>query len=368
MKNVILSLFVFIVIQTKIDAQCGHELFTNIDVSYYGGGIIGDDFYFLSQGNDKFIGKLEQISTSPTPINNYTVVLDLEDDGQNYRHLKSFGGNLYVLNGNNILKIDLNATPVEATPFAQGTTVGADYLIASDESYLCKIQIASNPTRQQIVKINLSESPQTEDILIEIDEPAAYIFRPLLKNDRLYYSYFYGIFYIDLNTTPYTPVTHYSNGVYINSMNLDDDVNIYTSDHGSPDALLGVVNASEPENLVVAHIGCLGSNSGVSHIHNGYLYETGMTWRLSIEDILTPLSVQEADNNNPLKLSPNPSSAYVSISGLNSKENYTVYNVLGKIVASGQISSNENININHLETGVYFFKLDSFETITFIKK
>ncbi|QDO95524.1 T9SS type A sorting domain-containing protein [Formosa sediminum] len=72
--------------------------------------------------------------------------------------------------------------------------------------------------------------------------------------------------------------------------------------------------------------------------------------------------------NNTLKLFPSPSSDFVQISGLKTTENYNIFNVLGAVVKSGTISDNQKIGVSNLLSGLYFLKLESGNTIKFIKK
>lgn len=69
-----------------------------------------------------------------------------------------------------------------------------------------------------------------------------------------------------------------------------------------------------------------------------------------------------------IKTYPNPSTSFISLSGLMESKNYIIYNLAGKELAKGNISINNKIDIRFLENGMYLLKLDDFEIIRFIKE
>jgi Secretion system C-terminal sorting domain len=80
------------------------------------------------------------------------------------------------------------------------------------------------------------------------------------------------------------------------------------------------------------------------------------------------LSLQENQINNSLiTIYPNPSSDFITISGLNKKENYRIYNVLGAEMNYGTVSENQKINIQNLSNGIYILKFNRGSTLKFIK-
>ena len=60
-----------------------------------------------------------------------------------------------------------------------------------------------------------------------------------------------------------------------------------------------------------------------------------------------------------IRLFPNPSSAFVEVSGLSKTNHFKIYNTLGKEVSSGFISTNEKIDVGDLTPGLYILKLGS---------
>ena len=68
-----------------------------------------------------------------------------------------------------------------------------------------------------------------------------------------------------------------------------------------------------------------------------------------------------------LTIFPNPSSDFIEIFGLTKTERYKIYNIIGVLVNSGNVSKNDKINIQHLRKGIYFLKLDNGNTRKFKK-
>ncbi|MGJ8549588.1 T9SS type A sorting domain-containing protein [Winogradskyella wichelsiae] len=68
------------------------------------------------------------------------------------------------------------------------------------------------------------------------------------------------------------------------------------------------------------------------------------------------------------KISPNPSIDYIIVEGINDKQEFEIYNVLGVKVLDGVAEKNKKININSLENGIYLIKTKMGSTSKFIKK
>ncbi|SHH36569.1 T9SS-dependent choice-of-anchor J family protein [Winogradskyella jejuensis] len=98
---------------------------------------------------------------------------------------------------------------------------------------------------------------------------------------------------------------------------------------------------------------------------DGYSGQTG-SFDIGVFDRST-LSTNQIETNNVLKVYPNPTEDYINILNLNTQENYIIYDVLGKQVSSGQLLRQSQILVSHLDKGIYFLKLDNYETLRFIK-
>ncbi|MDA9344180.1 T9SS type A sorting domain-containing protein, partial [Algibacter sp.] len=80
------------------------------------------------------------------------------------------------------------------------------------------------------------------------------------------------------------------------------------------------------------------------------------------------LSTNEFELKKNIKLFPNPSSEFIQVSNLESKEFYGIYNILGTEIKNGFISNNEQIDIKNFTNGLYFIRFDNGNTIKFIKE
>jgi len=69
-----------------------------------------------------------------------------------------------------------------------------------------------------------------------------------------------------------------------------------------------------------------------------------------------------------LKIYPNPSSLYIELSGLLKEEKYHIYSILGNEVLKGSIKNFEKVNIQNLNVGIYFIKLENGFIQKFLKK
>ena len=77
-------------------------------------------------------------------------------------------------------------------------------------------------------------------------------------------------------------------------------------------------------------------------------------------------------NNNEisteLKVFPNPSTAHLTISGLTEDKNYTIFNITGNVTKRGITGDQGKINIQSLQTGLYFLKFENGSVAKFIKE
>jgi len=76
----------------------------------------------------------------------------------------------------------------------------------------------------------------------------------------------------------------------------------------------------------------------------------------------------EIDFKAKIKTYPNPSTNYISLSGLAESQNYTIYNMQGKQVLRGTVTNDHKIEVKFLTKGMYLLKLENFEIIKFIKE
>ncbi len=91
----------------------------------------------------------------------------------------------------------------------------------------------------------------------------------------------------------------------------------------------------------------------------------GFSWERSTDQTM---GISDFELSKQWKISPNPSSDFITISGLTERTDYKMYNVLGEEIYKGMVSSNENIDIQNLNDGLYFIKLNNGITLKLIKK
>ncbi len=81
----------------------------------------------------------------------------------------------------------------------------------------------------------------------------------------------------------------------------------------------------------------------------------------------TALSTEDVELNS-VKVSPNPTSDYITVTGLKDTGNYKIYDVLGTEIHRGAITDKGEIEVKDFSNGVYFLKFDNEYTVRFIKK
>ncbi len=86
-------------------------------------------------------------------------------------------------------------------------------------------------------------------------------------------------------------------------------------------------------------------------------------------NLITGLDSKSADN---IKLYPNPAADYLFISGIDGNSKLNVINLLGETVLKGLISNQQRIDIQQLQKGVYFARIElanqQVRIIKFVKK
>ena len=129
------------------------------------------------------------------------------------------------------------------------------------------------------------------------------------------------------------------------------------------------VNCSSPINIGTAAFQGLSLPFITLNIPPGTtaVYKATNVWKdFNIEE--TTLSTNSFSLNNNLQLYPNPAKDYLSISGLEDKENYSIYSILGTKMSAGSIAKDEKINTQNLASGTYFLKFDQGNSVKFIKE
>jgi hypothetical protein len=104
--------------------------------------------------------------------------------------------------------------------------------------------------------------------------------------------------------------------------------------------------------------------------HNSVVYD------ISASDYETPLIVStgsvlsnmEYEQEASVKIYPNPTANILNVSNIKNTNTYYIYNILGSVVYTGNINTNNAINVGELLQGIYFLKLENYAAIKFIKE
>ena len=78
------------------------------------------------------------------------------------------------------------------------------------------------------------------------------------------------------------------------------------------------------------------------------------------------LSIEDYDKS-VLSVYPNPSASFLRVSGLNTAEPYRLYSILGLEFQSCIVSSDQEIDIDALQTGMYMLQIAN-TALPFVKK
>lgn len=97
-----------------------------------------------------------------------------------------------------------------------------------------------------------------------------------------------------------------------------------------------------------------GRNGGGS----SFTYERSTDPSLSVDDL----------SREKIQFSPNPSFDYLQVSGLTGPKKYSIYNILGVAVKTGETSNNQKIGTQNISSGLYLLKFENGDTFKFLKK
>lgn len=96
------------------------------------------------------------------------------------------------------------------------------------------------------------------------------------------------------------------------------------------------------------------------------LYEANAVWTT-----FNPINgFLSSEDFNPTKVSiyPNPTTNYITVSGLLNSESYVIYDMMGRQLQNGVLNNNDTINIENLATGKYLLQFSNGATSTILKK
>lgn len=81
------------------------------------------------------------------------------------------------------------------------------------------------------------------------------------------------------------------------------------------------------------------------------------------------LGIEKNEKTN-IRVYPNPTTDFlhVSLDAFDVNLGYQIYDVTGKVVATGQLTEQNQVDVSALHTGVYFLKTQSYKTVKFVKQ
>jgi hypothetical protein len=79
------------------------------------------------------------------------------------------------------------------------------------------------------------------------------------------------------------------------------------------------------------------------------------------------LSITQNKKTPAIKVFPNPSNDFITVNGLESKKNFSMFNISGIKLIEGTLSNNKSIDIEHLTDGLYFLFLENYKPLKFLK-
>ncbi|OBX25133.1 putative secreted protein (Por secretion system target) [Gelidibacter algens] len=127
------------------------------------------------------------------------------------------------------------------------------------------------------------------------------------------------------------------------------------------------IDIAEPTPMVTDVI--TGLSGPVALLINGNdLYITEYTDSKVSKIDLSTLSLNDAVTNNSIRVYPNPSTDFITISGLTEDKNFKIYSAIGSEIEKGVIKNEGEINTQGLAKGMYVLKFDDGNSLKFIKE
>ncbi len=312
------------------------------------------------------------------------------------------GDDMYVMVGPygapKIVKIDLTETPPVAVDFISGFGITAGGLVLyNDALYLAvsrevkKISLldGNNPSpttvyvasqslrtigiyadklyaalyfKGDIDVVDLTETPPVavSTITYALQTPPGRFIAVNATN--LYVRTLSKMYDVDLTTNPPSTSIFLSgfSGDFDNGIMLFND-ELYVAGYGS----VKKYNLTDPATNYTVVSGLNGPKGLAVYKGELYIAEVGANKISKIS--LAVLSVDTA-KRTPKLLYPNPSSNYLQVAGLHTKQAFTIYNILGMQVQKGVILPEKKIDVSGLSKGVYSIQFGNNNGLQFIKE
>lgn len=333
----------------------------------YGSGMPGGDITGLAiKDNYLYFGSYDQntiykinLAAGPyqTPVvvvTNISGVMDLEFNGND----------LYIsqFNGGTIKKVDVSASNPILIDVLSGVNAPAGLQFYNNYLYI------GEAYGYTISRINLSVTNPVKEVVIPYANSP---WKMKVYGNELYVAETYGNKISKLNLLDTNPVLVdvVTNITTPFCMDIKDNFLYYGHNTTNPLYLSKIdLTSSNPIPIKVNLIGWYGNGAGSRWIiNNNYIYVSNSYYRIVKFD-LNNLSLNDFGNKEVNEIYPNPASNFITITNIEKEENITIINSLGQIIKTLKVSRNGVVNIEDLETGIYYIKLENFKTYKLIKK
>lgn len=312
-----------------------------------------DNFLYISEGTSMVLTKIDVTSTSPTAI---TVAGGFLGPSSNV-----IVGNMMYLadfSNNKIVKLDYASSTPTVTDVVSNIDDPSGLALSGNILYISQ----SGPG--SISKIDItSATPIVENVVTGLDYPAGLA----LNGNDLYIAEIGGDKISKINITSPTPtITTVSTfimgpiGIRFNG----NDLYIASRLGGAIFKLnIGTLPA-QPIQIITG----LNTPTDLIFINNDIYFTQSEVHKISKTANFLALKEQNSGALNTIECFPNPTSNFIKVNHLKNLSNYSIFDIKGQQIMSGQISNNEELNISTLTAGLYFIQINKDETGKFIKK
>jgi len=322
--------------------------------------VIGDDLYIAEasiKNTENKIFKIDLTSSTATPIE---VVTGLKAP----RGLAYKGNYLYIseANGDKISKIDITSATPSLTDVITGLDSPRGLAFKGNDLYF------SEYGSGKVSKIDItSTTPTSTEITKGLDGPGGITF----KGNDLYITQLVGAStVVKVDITDVSPTTtNVTTALKSPAEVIFKGNNLYISEYlGSKISKLDITTGSTIPTDAITE---LSFPSGIV-VYGNDLYITEIVFfnpdRIVKTSLSTTLSTLEVDfKKSQFKLYPNPTTDFITISGLETSENYEIYNSVGSSVKKGRVLNQQKIDLQNLSKGFYVIKFENNSIKKFLK-
>lgn len=325
-------------------------------------------YELLLNGNDLYIAetsltspfnkilKVDITTTNPTPI-------ELVDGLKAPRGLALKGNYLYISEdrGNKISKVDITAANPTLIEVVTGLNSPRGLAFKGNDLYFA--EFATN----KISKIDITAStPTITDVVTGLKEAPAGI---AFKGNDLYITELTGSKILKIDITSTTPtLKEVVTGLKSPTEIIFKGNNLYIAEYfGSKVSKIDITSTTSPIDILtgISFPAGLAFNGNDLFITSIVLFNPD---KIIKNNLSNTLSTNKVNPKPDFKIYPNPGNDFIIVSGIDTSKNYKIHDLTGSLIKTGKISSQEKIDIQNFNNGLYFIQFDNKNTISFIKK